>query len=222
MQIKGAEATREALLRVHSESHLGVIDALAAAGGGHVDPDTYVAPHSPRVARETAGDLLACVDAVMRGEAQNAFAVGRPPGHHATPEAPMGFCLFSNVAIAARHAQAVHGARRVLVVDIDAHHGNGTEEPFYSDPTVGFSPATRTASIPEPAASQTPAKARDSARRSTCPSRPARPTRAWRAPTAACCPPSPRASSRISCCSRPATTRTASTRWAGSRCRSPA
>ncbi|HEX9952388.1 MAG TPA: histone deacetylase [Rubricoccaceae bacterium] len=135
-QIEGAEATREALQRVHTPSYLDRLDALAASGGGHWDADTYVTPDSPRVAREACGDLLACVDAVMRGEARNAFALGRPPGHHAKPGGAMGFCLVSNAAVAARHAQAVWGVGRVLIVDIDVHHGNGTEEAFAGDPSV--------------------------------------------------------------------------------------
>ncbi|HEX8299138.1 MAG TPA: histone deacetylase, partial [Rubricoccaceae bacterium] len=130
------EAWREALVRVHTADYLDSLDALAARGGGHWDADTYVTPDSPRVAREACGDLLACVDAVMRGDVRNAFALGRPPGHHARPAAAMGFCLISNVAVAARHAQAAWGVERVLIVDIDVHHGNGTEEAFADDPSV--------------------------------------------------------------------------------------
>lgn len=138
VRIEGAAATREALLRVHTPEHLDRLDALAARGGGHADADTYVAAESPRIAREACGDLLAVVDAVMRGQARNGFALGRPPGHHARPSTAMGFCLLSNVAVAARHAQAVWGAERVLIVDVDVHHGNGTEEAFYADPSVVF------------------------------------------------------------------------------------
>ena len=131
-------ALRAALLRVHSAAYLDALDALAAAGGGAADADTYVTPASPRVAGEALADLLACVDAVMTGAAGNAFAIGRPPGHHARPTAAMGFCLYSNAAVAARHAQAAHGAARVLIVDTDVHHGNGTEEALYDDGTVVF------------------------------------------------------------------------------------
>ena len=133
-----ADVLREALLRVHTADYLDALDALAAAGGGPADADTYVTPASPRVAGEALGDLLACVDAVMTGGADNAFALGRPPGHHARPTAAMGFCLYSNAAIAARYAQVAHGAARVLIVDMDVHHGNGTEEALYSDPSVVF------------------------------------------------------------------------------------
>ncbi len=138
IRISGDEATSEELLRVHTPAHLEALDALAAAGGGHVDSDTFVTPDSPRVAREAVGDLLAVVDAVMTGAAENGFAIGRPPGHHARPEVPMGFCLYASAAVAARHAQAVHGAARVLIVDMDVHHGNGTEEAFTEDPNVVF------------------------------------------------------------------------------------
>ena len=136
VRIAGAEATRDALERVHTHAYLDALDALAVSGGGAWDADTYVTPDSPRVAREACGDLLAVVDAVMGGTARNGFAIGRPPGHHARPSAAMGFCLVSNVAVAARHAQAAWGAQRVLTVDIDVHHGNGTEEAFWEDPSV--------------------------------------------------------------------------------------
>ncbi len=136
VRIDGAEAARGVLERVHTPAYLDALDALAASGGGAWDADTYVTPASPRVARETCGDLLAVVDAVMGGTAGNGFAVGRPPGHHARPASAMGFCLVSNVAVAARHAQAAWGVGRVLIVDIDVHHGNGTEEAFRDDPSV--------------------------------------------------------------------------------------
>jgi acetoin utilization deacetylase AcuC-like enzyme len=89
-------------------------------------------------ARRAAGGLLLAVDAVCTGRVENAFAVVRPPGHHATPSKGMGFCLFNNVALAARHAQTNHGLERVLIVDWDVHHGNGTQETFYEDASVLF------------------------------------------------------------------------------------
>ena len=91
---------------------------------------------SPRCSR--AGNVLAVTDAVLDGGAENGFALVRPPGHHATADKPMGFCLFNNVAIAARHAQAAVGAERVAIVDWDVHHGNGTQAIFYDDPSVLF------------------------------------------------------------------------------------
>ena len=133
----GQPASREALERVHAPAQLDLLQAFCAAGGGDLDVDTYATADSYRIAREACGDLLAITDAVLRGEAQNGFALGRPPGHHARPMQAMGFCLLSNVAVAARHAQAA-GAERVLVLDMDVHHGNGTQEAFYDDPSVLF------------------------------------------------------------------------------------
>ncbi|MFZ6750731.1 histone deacetylase family protein [Undibacterium sp. Ren11W] len=101
-----------------------------------LDPDTKLNPHSWRAALAAAGAALAATDAVLAGEVENAFCSIRPPGHHATPSASMGFCLFNNVALAAQHAMQVHGLKRVAVVDFDVHHGNGTEQAFAGDPRV--------------------------------------------------------------------------------------
>jgi acetoin utilization deacetylase AcuC-like enzyme len=102
-----------------------------------LDPDTYLLPVSYQVACLSAGGALAAVDAVLGKQADNALAVIRPPGHHATPNRAMGFCLFNNVALAARHAQAVYDeVERVLIVDYDVHHGNGTQDAFYEDGSV--------------------------------------------------------------------------------------
>lgn len=136
LHLRGQEASREALERVHDPAYLDLLDAFCADGGGLLDVDTYATPASARVAREACGDLLAIVDAVAAGRARNGFALVRPPGHHARPAAAMGFCLLAHVAVAARHAQAVHGVDRVLVIDFDVHHGNGTQEVFYADPSV--------------------------------------------------------------------------------------
>lgn len=136
--IEGGPAPREALERVHSAAYLDRIEALCRRGGGHLDADTYATAASWNVASRACGGLLAVVDAVVGGRAANGFALGRPPGHHASPEQAMGFCLLSHVAVAARHAQAAHGAERVLVVDVDVHHGNGTQDAFYDDPSVLF------------------------------------------------------------------------------------
>ncbi|MBE0691253.1 MAG: histone deacetylase [Anaerolineae bacterium] len=102
------------------------------------DPDTYCNPTSFEIARLSAGGVVSAVDAVLRGDAANGLAAVRPPGHHAVPGRAMGFCLLGNVAIGARQAQRVHGVERVLIVDIDVHHGNGTEAIFYDDPSVLF------------------------------------------------------------------------------------
>ncbi len=103
-----------------------------------LDPDTYVLRDSWEASLRAVGGLLQLTDAVMSGAAGNGFAMVRPPGHHARPNNAKGFCLFGNVAVAARHAQQNHGAERLLIVDFDVHHGNGTEEMFYDDPSVLF------------------------------------------------------------------------------------
>src|SRR5690606_17117103 len=106
--------------------------AIPAAGDPAVaiDSDTWLSPGSMDAARRAAGAALAAVDAVMAGECAAAFCAIRPPGHHAEPARPMGFCLFNSVALAALRARDLHGARRVAVVDFDVHHGNGTEAAF--------------------------------------------------------------------------------------------
>ncbi len=132
------EATDTQLLAVHPQRHLDRVRAMAEGGGGHLDPDTYVSPSSERVVRLASGSLCSAVDAVVRGDVDTAWCFSRPPGHHATSEVPMGFCLFNAVAVAARHAQAKHGATSVLVIDWDVHHGNGTQAIFWEDASVPF------------------------------------------------------------------------------------
>ena len=126
--------------RVHTPAAIARVrdnvDALGDAGYYPLDPDTVLNPHSWRAALRAAGAAVAATDAVIAGELDNAFCAIRPPGHHARPDEAMGFCLFDNVAIAARHAMDVHGLRRVAIVDFDVHHGNGTEEIFRNDPRM--------------------------------------------------------------------------------------
>ncbi len=130
-------AAPEEILRVHSaELHERVRTVSALAG--RLDPDTGVSPRSFDAALRAAGALLAAADAVPAGEDPCALCLVRPPGHHATPTRAMGFCLFNNVAVAARYLQDRHGIRRVAVVDFDVHHGNGTEEIFRDDPSVFY------------------------------------------------------------------------------------
>ena len=132
-------APDEALLAVHTQAHVDRIARVCAAGGGVLDlGDTPVGPASCDIARVGAGAVLRCCDAVMGGEVRRAFAAVRPPGHHAEPDRPMGFCLFSNVAIGVRHLQRRHGVGRIAVVDFDVHHGNGTQAAFEDDPSVLF------------------------------------------------------------------------------------
>jgi acetoin utilization deacetylase AcuC-like enzyme len=124
---------------VHSDSHIDLIKRVSAGGGGVLDlGDTVVSPLSYEIALLAAGAVLRCCDAVVGGEVQRAFAAVRPPGHHAEPQRPMGFCLFNNVAIAARYLQKRHGVEKLAIVDFDVHHGNGTQAVFESDPSVLF------------------------------------------------------------------------------------
>jgi acetoin utilization deacetylase AcuC-like enzyme len=137
LPVPPAPASVEQLERVHEARYVDLIERAARQGGGMLDPDTYLLPVSYQVACLSAGGALAAVDAVLGKQADNALAVIRPPGHHATPNRAMGFCLFNNVALAARHAQAVYDeVERVLIVDYDVHHGNGTQDAFYEDGSV--------------------------------------------------------------------------------------
>jgi acetoin utilization deacetylase AcuC-like enzyme len=131
-----APAGRRDLPRmVHSDDEVRRVEGLAVKGGGWFDPDTYCTEESYSVALNAASCAARAAGALMAGEARSAFAVIRPPGHHATPNLPMGFCLFNNAAIAVRTAQQA-GAERIAIVDIDVHHGNGTQDIFYADPSV--------------------------------------------------------------------------------------
>ena len=131
--LEARPATHEELSLVHTREHISHIQSLAVGGGGWADSDTVVSPGSYEAALLAAGGAIAAVEAVMRGRVRHAFAMVRPPGHHATPAQAMGFCLFNNIAIAARHLLANKLCQRVLIADFDVHHGNGTEETFDSD-----------------------------------------------------------------------------------------
>jgi len=125
------------LARVHPIEYVRAIREVAPHSGiVHLDPDTAMNPYSMTAALRAAGAAVLGTDLVMRGEAANAFCSVRPPGHHACRARPMGFCIFNNVAVAARHAIAEHGIERVAIIDFDVHHGNGTEDIFSSDPHV--------------------------------------------------------------------------------------
>jgi acetoin utilization deacetylase AcuC-like enzyme len=130
------EADPDLLRAVHTDRHILGVEQAARSGGGWIDGDTYCTPRSYDVALRAAGAATRATDMVMGAQARTAFGLVRPPGHHATPSQAMGFCLFNNAAVAARTAQRVHGADRVAVVDIDVHHGNGTQDVFYDDPSV--------------------------------------------------------------------------------------
>jgi acetoin utilization deacetylase AcuC-like enzyme len=128
-----------AIARNHSASAIALVrDNVPSAPGAYypLDGDTSLNAASWKAALRAAGAAVAATDAVIAGEIDNAFCSVRPPGHHARPSEPMGFCLFNNVAIAARHALEAHGLKRVAIIDFDVHHGNGTAETFHNDPRV--------------------------------------------------------------------------------------
>jgi acetoin utilization deacetylase AcuC-like enzyme len=131
-------AERELLLAVHPESYVASIEELCARGGGFLDADTAAVESTWEAALRAAGGAAALVDALLGGAAPTGVAALRPPGHHAEPSRAMGFCFFGNVAVAARRATAAHGVERVLILDWDVHHGNGTEAIFARDADVLF------------------------------------------------------------------------------------
>jgi acetoin utilization deacetylase AcuC-like enzyme len=132
------EAAAGQVEAVHAERYVRAIHEACMSGGRALDPDTLVSEGSWEAAMHAAGGAIAVVDALLGGRAEAAFSAHRPPGHHAETARAMGFCLFGNVAVAARHAQAAHGVDKVLVVDWDVHHGNGTQDIFEEDPSVLF------------------------------------------------------------------------------------
>ena len=132
-------ATLEQMCAVHKPAYVEALRQAMDEAPAFVDSaPTYIVPQSFEVARLAAGGAVAAVDEVLVGKAEACFALIRPPGHHAEPGRPMGFCLFNNIAIAARHALRQTGIERVLIVDFDVHHGNGTQDAFYDDPAVLF------------------------------------------------------------------------------------
>jgi len=132
--VEGRQATRAELERVHGAAYLDALERFCAAGGGRLDPDTVTVPGSWPTALAAAGAGLVAIEALERGDADGAFVIARPPGHHAGRDRAMGFCLLNNIAVAA--AALVAGGRRVMIVDWDVHHGNGTQEIFWDEPGV--------------------------------------------------------------------------------------
>lgn len=134
-EISPRQATHEEVALIHTPSYIKRIEATRSSPRVQLDPDTATCPRTYEVALLAVGGLLEAVDRVLDGKLQNAFALVRPPGHHAERDRAMGFCIFNNVAIAAKYAQR-KGLERVLIVDWDLHHGNGTQQAFWEDPSV--------------------------------------------------------------------------------------
>jgi len=137
-RVASPAASRAALSRVHSERLIDMIERASERGGAQIDADTVVSPGSFDAASHAAGGAVALVDLLLDGRGRTGFSAHRPPGHHAEPDRAMGFCLFNAVAVAARHAVDVRGCERVMIVDWDVHHGNGTNDVFAADPQVLF------------------------------------------------------------------------------------
>ena len=129
---------REYLEMNHTAAYIDLVAEMSARGGGYLDMDTYVAPKTYEAALRAAGGMHAATEAVLRGRLDNAVCLVRPPGHHAIRNRGMGFCIFNNIAVAAHAVRAQGLARRILIVDFDVHHGNGTQSSFYKDPDVLF------------------------------------------------------------------------------------
>ena len=137
-EIRCKPASREALLRVHSEEHVATIERTCREELPYPDPDTSMVAESWNAALLAAGGCIAACEAVLDKRVDNAFCAVRPPGHHAERDRAMGFCLFNNIAIAARWLQAKRDVQRIAIVDWDVHHGNGTQQAFYDDPSVYY------------------------------------------------------------------------------------
>ncbi|HKZ77100.1 MAG TPA: histone deacetylase [Pyrinomonadaceae bacterium] len=139
LETPAREARRSDIQACHSVQMYKTVERVVREGTGYLDADTVVSLHSLEAALHAAGGACAAIDLVMHGDATNAFVPARPPGHHATPDRAMGFCLFNNVAVAARYAQRQYPViERVAIIDWDVHHGNGTQGIFYDDPTTFF------------------------------------------------------------------------------------
>jgi acetoin utilization deacetylase AcuC-like enzyme len=136
--VEGRHATPDELALAHDAAYIARVESLAASGGGRLDPDTVVSSGSWLAATAAAGCVLDAVDRVLSGESTRAFCAVRPPGHHALRDRGMGFCLFGNVALGALYALAQHGLERVLIVDWDVHHGNGTQALVQHDARIRF------------------------------------------------------------------------------------
>jgi len=137
-QVEGRHATSDELALAHDRAYIGSIEKIAGSGGGRLDSDTVASEGSWAAATAGAGSVLDGVDRAMSGAAIRSFCAVRPPGHHALRAQAMGFCLFGNIAVAAHYVRAIHGAQRVLIVDWDVHHGNGTQALVENEPDIRF------------------------------------------------------------------------------------
>ncbi len=136
ISISPRPAAQQELALVHSAQHIHNIQSMGLKGGGWIDPDTVVSQGSYEAAVYAAGGVMAAVEAVMAGQVECAFALVRPPGHHATRDRAMGFCLFNNIAVAARYLISKYALDRLAIIDFDVHHGNGTQAAFETEPRV--------------------------------------------------------------------------------------
>lgn len=131
-------ANPDQIARVHDRDYIAKVEAFAKNGGGQIEADTVVSPQSYHAATKASGAVIHCVEQVVAGKDTNGLCLVRPPGHHARPADPMGFCLFNHIAVGAKHATDELKLDRVLIVDWDVHHGNGTQESFYENENIGF------------------------------------------------------------------------------------
>jgi len=138
VQVPARPADVDEVAMVHDRDYISRIKSLCESGGGHIDLDTVVSRRSYDAALCAAGGCIEAGDAVMDGKIENAFCAVRPPGHHSLVDRAMGFCIFNNIAILARHLQKRRGLTKIFIVDLDIHHGNGTQETFYAEPDVFF------------------------------------------------------------------------------------
>lgn len=138
LRISPYPAPVSALTAYHTEEYIEYVEKTCASGGGDAGEGAPVGPDSFIVSQLAAGGAMVAVDTVMIGEPSRCYVLARPPGHHAMSNKGMGFCVFNNVVIAARHAQRTHALRKIMILDWDVHHGNGTQDAFYDDPTVLF------------------------------------------------------------------------------------
>ncbi len=136
IDLEPQDATIDQLARFHQLWYIERVADFAEQGGGYLDPDTIVSEKSYAAAVKAAGGVITAIDHVLTGQVDSAFALVRPPGHHAVADRSMGFCLFNNVVVGVMHAKAEHGLERILIIDWDVHHGNGTAAAFNDDPAV--------------------------------------------------------------------------------------